>query len=270
MIDRDKNFDYVRQVFENFEQQPDKKIWDNIDKHLTVKRFPYKSVGISAIIIVATAIAFLFFKPETPQISQTANKVKTPNLSTTSSVTVDTSKSEKIAAVTHNNITNNTPVTSIDNNVYFNISSDTFLCSENDNIIIKDKVIESKPLITKIETNINIPKINDNNTNIDAKQETVLLNNTEKKQQLIIPNAFTPTATSNNIFKPVYKDLKSYEMNIYNRNGQCIYHTNSIEQGWNGETSGQMCKDGTYIYVITFETHEGESNVQKGSFMLIK
>lgn len=71
-----------------------------------------------------------------------------------------------------------------------------------------------------------------------------------------IPNTFTVNQDFlNETFKVQGYNLKinNYSMLIFNRWGQLIYETNSINIGWNGTFNGSICEQGIYAYKISFE-----------------
>ncbi|MDR0790870.1 MAG: gliding motility-associated C-terminal domain-containing protein [Bacteroidales bacterium] len=268
MKNTDKNYDYFRQMLQDYEQNPNTQLWDSINKRLAAKRLRYKTIFVSAILLVVAATAvFVVLYPKTMPAKQENNAVKTNKEATQPTValnytTTSTPQKTKESTSTAQSIV----PTSI--NTEFKIDADNIFTN---NITTNSLFNNTKPNIlqTDFETNIVAQRAvatTDGNPEAAALQPK----DTTKIPQLMIPNAFTPTASSNAVFKPAYKELKSYEMQIFNRKGQCLYRTTSIEQGWNGEASGKLCKDGTYIYVITFETPDGIQSVQKGSFLLSK
>ena len=87
---------------------------------------------------------------------------------------------------------------------------------------------------------------------------------------MFIPNAFTPTETTNNVFKPAYTILKSYEMKIFNRSGVLLFTSKDINKGWDGYYKGRLCDIGTYVYIIKYENMEGRVYGQDGVVNLIR
>src|SRR6185312_17006295 len=68
---------------------------------------------------------------------------------------------------------------------------------------------------------------------------------------LYIPNAFTPnTDGRDEVFLPEGKYVCTFEMWIFDRWGQELFHTTDINQGWNGHvgSSSAMCQEDTYVY----------------------
>jgi gliding motility-associated-like protein len=68
-----------------------------------------------------------------------------------------------------------------------------------------------------------------------------------------IPNTFTPNGDGNNeVFIPVPKsELNSFSMNIYDRWGNLIFHTDTLKP-WDGTNNGNYAKTDVYTYVINY------------------
>ncbi|MBR3959534.1 MAG: gliding motility-associated C-terminal domain-containing protein [Bacteroidales bacterium] len=86
------------------------------------------------------------------------------------------------------------------------------------------------------------------------------------------PNAFTPRLETNNIFKPfTANDLEDYELYIYDRSGTLVFHTNNIEEGWDGKYRGHDCKPGAYVYITNYRrTGVKQLLSQKGTVTIIR
>ncbi len=69
---------------------------------------------------------------------------------------------------------------------------------------------------------------------------------------IYVPNVFTPTEPSNQIFKVFARSVGEFEMWIYTREGLLVYHTNDIHAGWDGRHNGQLCQQGAYVYHIRY------------------
>ncbi len=82
---------------------------------------------------------------------------------------------------------------------------------------------------------------------------------------LDVPNSFTPNGDGiNDYFLPrqdLSRGVTSYRMSIYNRWGQLIFETRSIDgRGWDGRFNGQEQPQGVYVYLIEvgFANNTGE------------
>ncbi len=72
-----------------------------------------------------------------------------------------------------------------------------------------------------------------------------------------VPNTFTPDGDEhNNIFKPVMTsgfDPFNYQMEIYNRWGECIFVSKNADVGWDGTYDEKKAPDGIYTWKITLK-----------------
>ena len=91
---------------------------------------------------------------------------------------------------------------------------------------------------------------------------------------IYIPNAFTPNKDGmNDIFSPKGVGISSFDMWIFDRWGQLLYHTNDINHGWNGTVQGGTgveCEEDTYVYVINVKDIDFVSHSYMGRVSIIK
>lgn len=88
---------------------------------------------------------------------------------------------------------------------------------------------------------------------------------------LQIPNLITPDSPSgtNQVFKVKYQSLSSFEMWIYNRWGQQLFHTKDPSVGWNGTQRGHPVPTGAYYYLIKAKGTDGIVYNKKGDINVI-
>ncbi|MBK9190025.1 MAG: gliding motility-associated C-terminal domain-containing protein [Crocinitomicaceae bacterium] len=74
---------------------------------------------------------------------------------------------------------------------------------------------------------------------------------------VFIPNAFTPDGNNlNPVFVPVIAEtgsIISYELHIFDRWGGVVFHSEVINEFWNGTNSKGIVQDGVYTYRIAIE-----------------
>jgi len=90
---------------------------------------------------------------------------------------------------------------------------------------------------------------------------------------LYIPSAFSPNGDSKNeVFKPVGKYIKKYEMYIFDRWGMEVFHSTDISNGWNGTMHGssEISQEDIYIYKISVTDSRGEEHSYIGNVTLLK
>lgn len=92
---------------------------------------------------------------------------------------------------------------------------------------------------------------------------------------LNIPNAFSPDGDGlNDYFLPrelLSSGLIAFTMNIYNRWGENIFTTSSIDgRGWDGKYNGVPQSMGVYVYVIDAEFKNNIKKTFKGNVTLVR
>lgn len=86
-----------------------------------------------------------------------------------------------------------------------------------------------------------------------------------------IPTAFTPDANGiNEIWLPQGESILSFDCMVYNRWDEELFHTSSLDFGWDGTYKGKQVQQGTYIYKINVIDVLGEPHKYVGSFKLFR
>ena len=88
---------------------------------------------------------------------------------------------------------------------------------------------------------------------------------------LYIPNAFTPDNDGlNDFFSPKGSEFNSFEMEIYNRWGERIYHTIELDKPWDGNSINGIMEDGIYAYKISVKDYRNKAYHYAGNVILIR
>lgn len=89
---------------------------------------------------------------------------------------------------------------------------------------------------------------------------------------LYIPNTFTPNGDrKNDVFFARSHLLKNFEMDIFNRWGNHIFHSEDINVGWDGTYKGNMQQQDVYVWKIRYTKIHSNKIIQKvGHVNLIK
>ena len=84
--------------------------------------------------------------------------------------------------------------------------------------------------------------------------------------EIYIPNAFTPDDNNfNETFKLILDcPIDDFELLIFNRWGEVIFESNSIEDDWDSFYKGKKVKTGTYIYQVRYKVTGQERKVVVG------
>jgi len=101
--------------------------------------------------------------------------------------------------------------------------------------------------------------------------DSLTVNNCPAK--LWFPTAFTPNGDGlNDTFRPVGISIFKFRMVIFDRWGQQLFETDSMEQGWDGTWKGSDCLSDSYSFIAFYETVEapGQTEKEKGTFFLVK
>lgn len=105
----------------------------------------------------------------------------------------------------------------------------------------------------------------------------------ETYSEIQVPNAFTPNpngpnedgsydpaSSDNDVFHPVVTGVKKFEMRIYNRWGELLFHTQDVNVGWDGYYKGKMCTQDVYIWKINAETEDDKKIDRAGDVLLLR
>jgi len=86
-----------------------------------------------------------------------------------------------------------------------------------------------------------------------------------------VPTAFTPNGDGrNDYFGPLGKVPSNYSMQIFNRNGETVFKSSSMESRWNGIYKGIIQESSVFIYLISYIDIQNMKHQQKGTFVLIR
>jgi gliding motility-associated-like protein len=90
---------------------------------------------------------------------------------------------------------------------------------------------------------------------------------------LYIPDAFTPNEDGrNDVFRAEGVGLLSFDMRIFNRWGNEIYHTSDIREGWNGNAfnGSEVSLQDVYVYRIVAVDIQGKKHEYVGKVTLVR
>ena len=87
---------------------------------------------------------------------------------------------------------------------------------------------------------------------------------------VVVPNAFSPNNDGlNDVFLPRIENVDEYELLIFNRWGDVIFHTNDPSLGWDGTYKSKPLPSGDYWYVIRLN-ESADNREFKGNFSLVR
>ncbi len=89
--------------------------------------------------------------------------------------------------------------------------------------------------------------------------------------KLYLPNVFTPNDDGINDFFRAFAacDVVSFEMSIFNRWGDMVFHSSDMNLGWNGYHNNTPADNGVYVYMIRYKQNGYPFKSIKGDVTLL-
>jgi gliding motility-associated-like protein len=90
--------------------------------------------------------------------------------------------------------------------------------------------------------------------------------------EIFIPNAFTPNGNGvNDTWDiPASAAYPGFELFVYDRYGQLIFHTTKTPVSWDGTYKGKQQPVGVYVYALSMTLQDGTVVNKKGTINLIR
>lgn len=86
-----------------------------------------------------------------------------------------------------------------------------------------------------------------------------------------IPNSFTPNKDNlNDYFTPVFRGLRFYTLEVYDRWGKLVYRGSQTDAGWDGSYRGQDSPVGVYTYKLVISSQDGLQRQINGHVSLLR
>jgi len=137
-----------------------------------------------------------------------------------------------------------------------------------------DDPFSATPLASPLATTLYTVQVTDENGCESTGQVNVLVQNV-----IFIPNLFTPNGDdSNDTFLVYGSGIATIDFQVYDLNGNRIYHTRNVEEatllGWDGTYQGAEMANGTYMWSISGRFHNGTplkfNGESKGTIKLLR
>ena len=92
------------------------------------------------------------------------------------------------------------------------------------------------------------------------------------KSSFAIPTAFTPNndGLNDKLTLKVIGHIEVEYFRVYNRNGELVFSTKTINNGWDGSLKGIEQPSGAYVWMARGKDITGKSIAHQGSFVLIR
>lgn len=110
-------------------------------------------------------------------------------------------------------------------------------------------------------------------TNEKFSDTVVLVIDPADPANLYFPNVFTPDENTNNRFCPVYEPIPivEYSMDIFSRNGLLVFHSDNIDQCWDGNSNdGVPLTQGVYVYRVYCKVGSQRVSTYFGNVLLLR
>ena len=103
----------------------------------------------------------------------------------------------------------------------------------------------------------------------------------ESGGMLVFPNAFTPSSTGstggyydphgydNDVFRPMHAGVESYELMVFTKWGEMIFHSNDVTVGWDGYVQGRLAATDVYAWKATATLSNGDKVQRIGNVTLL-
>lgn len=128
------------------------------------------------------------------------------------------------------------------------------------------------PIVHPDVTTTYLLTIRDQNLCINKDSITIKVSdNPCNESTIFVPNAFTPNDDGNHDVL-VLKSLGVERLHfaIYDRNGEKIFETNSINDFWDGTYKGKKLSPDVYGYYAEYDCYGGKTFFKKGNITLLK
>ena len=100
---------------------------------------------------------------------------------------------------------------------------------------------------------------------------TITSDGVDCDQHIFVPNVFSPDGNGENDELFVRgKGIDFFNFYLYNRWGQLIFETSSLDVGWDGSFGGKPVNAGVFVYVLKGKFANGEEIDLKGNVTLVK
>ncbi|MCF6240558.1 MAG: PKD domain-containing protein [Bacteroidales bacterium] len=88
----------------------------------------------------------------------------------------------------------------------------------------------------------------------------------------VFPTAFNPFSSyeSNKVFKPKYRGIKEYKLEVYNRWGEKVFESTDPEIGWDGYIDGKIGAQDVYAWKVTGKYKNGAPFQGTGDVTLLR
>lgn len=93
-----------------------------------------------------------------------------------------------------------------------------------------------------------------------------------RKATIWTPNTFTPDESTNSTFFVRFMGITDYSIDLYTRGGALVWHSDDMNDEWDGTYKGQPCPQGAYVWIIHYRDVTAPRNLlsKKGTVTLLR
>jgi len=111
-------------------------------------------------------------------------------------------------------------------------------------------------------------KVKNSHGCVDSTENCIIV---EPVFTFYIPNAFSPNNNGlNDFFGPEGKYVKIFDMYIFDRWGNLLYHTSDMLKPWDGTYGGVKAQEDTYVYLIKVTDTQNKQHSYLGKVTLLR
>lgn len=302
--------EYFKDKLEGLESQPADLLWDKVRKDPAMRRFNriqrFKRwslyVGVPAVVVLVTAITWYYrssdpveqppvvenhethqvmiseplnsdpsepVAPISSTISQSQERIVVQKTeSQTSSPTVKTPQNQEVVNSVENKKRGES--TTVKSDILpppHNYKSQKEKREKQQNIEPQKEI--AQPQSTVVTHPISDPEVTfvEDATSLAHTDPEV-----EDELKIFIPRGFTPNYDGENDLFKIYSEheIPLFELQIFDRNGNLLYHSKNWSDGWDGTFHGREMPMGVYVYYLKYSTLQGDPKMEKGTFNLIR
>ena len=106
---------------------------------------------------------------------------------------------------------------------------------------------------------------------LDSGMPTPVSIEVEGKDIVYVPNSFTPNGDgTNDYFLKMEEEVLGWNVEIFNRWGQLIFHSDQATQGWDGSNITKDLEEDVYYWKLQYKDLKGEAKNVSGNVFLIR
>jgi len=131
-----------------------------------------------------------------------------------------------------------------------------------------DCIYCTNPVSTPEETITYTVIVSDSNGCTASDEVTVFV---DFENVIFVPNIFSPNGDAyNDVLYVRGKGVASLQFFIYDRWGEKVFETSSLDDGWDGTFRGKKMNNGVFVYYLKATFTDGNEATQKGDITLIR